>query len=978
MPSFVANLIRPRDLLDAQLEFVDLALDVSDPGRPRLRRTGAGQAVVVLRLPPQHIAEEVTGGSPTPRLPYQSRLCCPSRIAFKVPDIVGEIPFDAEAILALLSTWEPLVSEPAAAGEPTTRIEFPDRLLIVPEKAARLFHGTAPATSAETRRTAIWHSRIRTATNLAPRFRAVENNTDIEDRPFETTLKQRHRADIVERSTTSGEPHVIAASRFMLTALGASASLKSGWAADDSDLLQAWDHDAEAGRDLYVRTAEKGYLFPFGHRATLVRIIRRQFESHFPLTVAELVRKVTLVLQDEERDFIKIFRAYPSRGREMPLKLVRLAPGLRNLANERDPVTYPAIVTDAEGNEIPCNLTVLFVPASEAADPAALGRVREAYKAHQDVDLDHRAVTMAEDREARGDAVLSVKTLTLGARIGNELHERVHPAFLPQMESAAVRVPALEQLLATSPGEGLPPATTITLHPDYLRTGFTPGDRKRVYAKFAPVPGITIPAERAGGIAAPRFPDIDGLSKTMGPVSGVDRFSGGAPMTAEQLIGNAKLLGVIELKKIIGRVDAGADNFRLEEIEALYDRIDTDTQINLTRPMMTTVKRGDVMETRFLWKPKLEPGNFPPLLKSGGPGIELIIKGRITKSVASASAPPGFEVEGKLRHFSLEFASLMSLEFNELASETPIPPRRPLMSLEFNGLEFRSGAGRKLEVKIDLKAFRFLGDLRFVEEIRNLIPLKNLAGSPVVRPQPDGVVIGYSLPIPAIPLGIFNVMNIALVSSVSIPFVEGRPVAVRFSLSERSNPFLVSASIFGGTGFFAIEVRTDGLVRVEAAVEFGGLVALDLVIVKGGIYLLAGIYVAMDTDGQVLISGYLRFGGYVDVLGLISVSIEFYIALTYDGSRNVLFGEGRVTVSVKVLFFNESFGFTVRKEVPGFGQAPGEERRFVPATGPAVASASTIMASSPIFAAALAVPRAARVGPTMNMQQWQRYCAAFG
>jgi hypothetical protein len=951
VPSFVANLIRPRDLLDAQLEFVNFSLDVADPGRPRLRRSGTGQAAVVLRLPPQHVAEEVTGGSPAPRLPYQARLSCPSRIAFKVPASVADIPFNAEAILKLLGGWEPLVADPAGADQPATVIEFPDRLLIVPDPAARLFHGAAPATSPETRRTAIWHGRIRGAADSpASRFRVVDNPVDTADRPFESTLKRRHRLDIFTRSVEApGDKHVINSSRFMLSALGASATLKSAWAADDSDLLQAWDHDTEAGRDLHVRTAEKGYLFPFGHRATLVKITQRQFQSHFPnAMVAELVQKQTLLLQEEERKFSDFARAYPSGGREMPLKRVRLAPGPRDHLNERDPITYAAIVVDAEGRETPCNLTVLFVPAGEAADPGALGRIRDAYIAHQIIDVDNQLVTMAEDSEAQGDANLTVTKLKIGVKIGDELRERVHPAFLPLMENAVVRVPALEQLLATSPGIGLPPTTTISLHPDYLRAGFASGDKKRVYAKFDPVPGIKIPAERAGGIAAPRFPDINGLSKIMGPVSGVDQFAGGTPMTAEQLIGNAKLLGEIELKRIIARVDGAADNFPIEQLEALYDRIDQGEAgpgINLTRPMMTTVKRGDNIETRFLWKPRLEQNNFPPLLKRGERDVELILKGRITKSVASASAPPGFEVEGKLRHFTLEFAGLVSLEFN--------------------ALEFRSGAGRKLDVNIDLKAFRFLGDLRFVEAIRNLIPLKSLAGTPILRPQPDGVVIGYSLPIPAIPLGIFNVQNIALVSSVSIPFVEGRPVAVRFSLSERASPFLVSASIFGGTGFFAVEVRTDGLVRVEAAIEFGGLIALDLVIVKGAIYLLAGIYVAMDTDGKALISGYLRFGGYVDVLELISVSIEFYIALTYDGSRNVLFGEGRVTVSVKVLFFNESFGFTVRKEVPGFGQAPDEERRSIPASGPTIASAPVI-------------PKAARIGPAMNLQQWQRYCAAFG
>lgn len=950
--SFVRNLLRSRDLLDAQLEFVNLTLDESDAGRPRLRRSGAGLAAIVLRLPPQHVAEEITGGDSAPRLPHKARLSCPSRIAFQVPDEFTEILFDAEAILQLLGICEPLINDPASDGEPTTIIEFPDRLLLIPNSAARFILAAAVATSAETKRTAIWHAWIGASpSDLQTRFRAVPNSIDIADRPFETTLKQRHRADIVAHSAQAGgEPHVIAASRFMLSAFGASATLKSVWPVDNSLLLQAWDHDAEGGRDRYVRTAEKGYLFPCGHRATLVTITRRQFISQFSGTIAELVQEQILLPQDEERHFTLLTHAYPSDGREMPFKTVRIPPTPLRV-HAREPINFDATAIDCGGNRINCQLTMLFVPASDAENPEELRRLLEIYRAHQDVALDNQLVAVADDPDQTGEVNLAVKTLKIGVKIGGELREAIHPPFLPVMESADVKVPALELLLSTAPGTSLPPATTITLHPDYLRFGFRDHDKKKVFAKFEPVPGIKIPTERAGGLAAPQFPAIDGLSGTMGPVSGVDGFAGGGSLTPEQLIGETKLLGQIELKRIIGRVDQAADNFPLDQLELLYDKIDADgpaPPIFLTRPMMTSVKRGSGVETRFLWKPKLEQGNFPAPLSRGDRDVELIMKGRINKSLSSPSAPPTFEVEGKFRHFKLEFAGLISLEFN--------------------GLEFKSGAGQKMDVKIDLKAFHFGGDLRFVEEIRNLIPLKSLAGSPIIRPQPDGVVIGYTLPIPAIPLGIFNVQNIALSSSVSLSFVEGKPVAVRFALSERNNPFIVSMSIFGGTGFFSIEVRTDGLVRVEAAIEFGGLVSLNLFVIKGGVYLLAGIYVSMDTNSKPLISGYLRFGGYVDVLDLISVSIEFYIALTYDGSRNVLSGEGRVTVSVKLIFFSESFSFTVRKEVPGFGRAPTEQMN--PAPGPILLAAS-------LSPRAATLARAARARPVMNLQQWQKYCAAF-
>src|SRR5262249_40442584 len=170
----------------------------------------------------------------------------------------------------------------------------------------------------------------------------------------------------------------------------------------------------------------------------------------------------------------------------------------------------------------------------------------------------------------------------------------------------------------------------------------------------------------------------------------------------------------------------------------------------------------------------------------------------------------------------------------------------------------------------------------------------------------DGVTVRYGIPIPSVPLGVMTIENLALSSSVSLPFVEGKPAAVQFALSQRDNPFQISVSIFGGTGFFSLQAMTDNSLAVEAALEFGGVAELDLIIVKGGVHLLAGVYLSMRS-GDLQIEGHLRLGGYVDVLGLVTVTIEFYLSLSYDSARNVLAGSGRLTVGVKLLFHTESF-----------------------------------------------------------------------
>ena len=41
--------------------------------------------------------------------------------------------------------------------------------------------------------------------------------------------------------------------------------------------VEEWRHRAAVGQDHYVRVVYKGYLFPFGHRASLIKVTERKF-----------------------------------------------------------------------------------------------------------------------------------------------------------------------------------------------------------------------------------------------------------------------------------------------------------------------------------------------------------------------------------------------------------------------------------------------------------------------------------------------------------------------------------------------------------------------------------------------------------------------------------------------------------------------------------------------------------------------------
>ena len=123
-------------------------------------------------------------------------------------------------------------------------------------------------------------------------------------------------------------------------------------------------------------------------------------------------------------------------------------------------------------------------------------------------------------------------------------------------------------------------------------------------------------------------------------------------------------------------------------------------------------------------------------------------------------------------------------------------------------------------------------------------------------------------------------------------------------------------SLLGGGGFFGIAVGPDGVEMLEASFEIGANVSIDVVVASGNVHIMAGVYLKISDDQQESqLTGYLRAGGSVDVLGLISASVEFYLGFTYYfGPPCTIAGEATVTIEVHVLFFSASVHASLRRE----------------------------------------------------------------
>jgi hypothetical protein len=303
---------------------------------------------------------------------------------------------------------------------------------------------------------------------------------------------------------------------------------------------------------------------------------------------------------------------------------------------------------------------------------------------------------------------------------------------------------------------------------------------------------------------------------------------------------------------------------------------------------------------------------------------KLLIHGSIEKPVKldSLGGPVAqdvkFDFNGKLNDFRVSVLKSVYINFSEF------------------GFTAKSNAKPDVSVKLDAATpVEFAGDLKFVEELRKAIPPNLFGAGPSLDIAPTGIRAGFAFALPPLAVGVFALKDVSLGAALTLPFLDGKPT-FDFNVSERAHPFLLAVAIFGGGGFFHLQIDTAGIKEVEAALEFGAVASIDLGVASGGVRIMAGIYFKLerkDPGNKLLptLSGYLSMGGYLSVLGLIKISLEFVLSFTYDGAKDKAYGRATLTVKVEVVFFSTSVEITVEKSFGGHGGDPRFRELFTTA-----------------------------------------------
>lgn len=249
----------------------------------------------------------------------------------------------------------------------------------------------------------------------------------------------------------------------------------------------------------------------------------------------------------------------------------------------------------------------------------------------------------------------------------------------------------------------------------------------------------------------------------------------------------------------------------------------------------------------------------------------------------------------------------------------------------FEDLKFVAKKGQKPDVTVNLRqgddAIQFGGPLEFVNELRNLIPSNGFSDPPNIAVTPSGISASYSLNLPAVGVGIFTLSGVSLGAGFNLPF-DSKPASVKFNFSERQSPFSLTVSMLGGGGFFAIGISSRGVQEIEAALEFGAGVAIDLGVASGSVEIKAGVYFhwlePVPDKGSIDLAGYVRLHGELCILGIISASLTFNLQLAYhkESGKSNVWGEATLVIEIEILFFSADVSVRCRREFAGSDSDP--------------------------------------------------------
>lgn len=907
-PDVEARLLRPTDLVDLTLEAFHCRTE-EDSHTSVL--VADDDAHLVIHFPPQHIGEQAWESLANGQSEHRSAE--PSRLVFAVPSGT-RIPWQIDAILAALPDLELSVaagatprgessgSSPEPPAQLETAIEAPYRLVVSPSRGARFQHKARPV--GPEGRSELWRTDLDLTDDPAVRgLWARDNDAPLSPAPTPQSLTREDRMAIVKQThggDTDFADRPLEVRRLALSSLGAWLDWAGFW--DGTVHIVQYRHEAQMGRDSYVRLAYPGILFPFGHRCLLVEVTERRI-AHRDHPVAYLWQRRFIVLREPTRRYPQEQQDSPRSNRDNPFATVTIRPLVTpDLDPDPSDGEYPFVVqrgnapfhftletVDRGGQRHTWAAPLVFVPAGNEPGTTLtfFQNGDQASTIYATVsEVAGRAQSLAVAPPVRkGDTSVEVATITFAGTL-----DRDEMTSWPSVTSINGVLPTMRHLAPTAP------TVRMTFNQIYLDEGLP--DRKptqrtaggpnagELILNLASMTEINFSggSDRAGGFVSPNL-GVKGLSRSLGAV-GIGDLN--PSDTAEFAAGNfnpTEFFGAGPLPKLFGLFDLS----QILKTTGLEEA-----------PAFSYEAASGRITARLEWSPKITSWGLPsvgPIFVPSEDGLHIDVVVQ-----AAADQAPKVDVSAELVDFRLHL----------IGDED----HGGLIQLSFRRLGFHAGSAGKPEVDIVFGGIKFVGPLAFVQTLRELIPFDGFSDPPYVDVSPQGVTAGFDLALPNAAVGVFSLENISLGADARVPFLGESALTIGFRFCSKDSPFRITVLCVGGGGWLELRIAPKGLALLELGLEAAAALSVDLGVASGSVAISIGAYLRLEGD-KGLLTAYFRIRGEVSVLGLISVSITLELSLAYDMKRDKLHGRASLMVDVEVLFFSASVEIVVERQLPG-------------------------------------------------------------
>ena len=959
------RITRPRDMLYFHVRYENFVLDGSATV-PTLARAPATPAKLIFEFPSQHLAERPYRDTEPPTLPVRCLSAGPSWLVFRVPATKPEFDRIPLANLGTLLFWNMFSLVLPAAGVAVaapigseTALEIPYHLFLAPIESANPKSGWAHSIEPEIRqeRAQLWMTRYVARDQKGQvrldgqHLRAFFQNPT-EPPGFEApgdppgqhlVMSANFRQQIVELTSDAHSRNDLAGlvqfQELALSARGASMRVRGEWN-NPRNGLSKWQQTTTSGRDHFVRLVTKGFLVPSGHPAVWIELTERYFKHTDQGEVAVLIKKEFAVPTRKQVSYRG--HARPYSGRTMPLAsidvLTESSPPLEmevtanakawwcRLEGTAERFNFLMSGVDDAGHEVRFDLPMLFV-VDDVDVTASLASAALSFRAEPATVRTRNTgmrtiqfVTGAEGGDLPDEgSSLDAKALSFSTLLPTEMANDDWPGAAPppaaapyylHVDAASIRLPSAAHLTGTND------LAEFAYFDVYKKSGLGPPARGGVYENIGHVFGTLArgPAIKfskdplsSGGIATPDITPT-AISRKYGAVIGDPGTFGKGTFDPAQFGASAKLFGVVPMDALIqkGNLDphSPADPARpSSRAPKLGTRVNPDGSLVSTIEYTTfALASWPAASPIFKAKQRASPRDEN---KDTDTWLHLKVE-VVTGRPGPGGSPP--DVQGEIYNFSLVLSNIVQVDFNNV--------------------KFSAGSGG-FNLNPSIKDVTFLGNLAAIQKLAEKIvgSSKNSLVAPRIELLDDAIFAGLKLRLPDIPVGAFSFSHLNLFGGIVLS-LKNTPVRFRWAFASPQLPFLVTVGIFGGGGFFSISLGPDGLEDLAICFEFGGAFKLSLGVAQGEAHLLGGVYYGYDAHKDSTFRAYVRAGGSLSVLDIITMSTEFYLGLEYRGG--VLTGTCKLTVTIEVFFFSASVDLVMQKTFDTGGSkllaAPAEAR----------------------------------------------------